>query len=107
MAVESCEFWAAFCDSQLESDVLRPFLPRILPVRHSQGGWHPLEHALGAVFVEALQLESDVLWPFLPRTLPARISGSVPTALSQTCDQFAYPGCWQAEAWLYSHCICS
>eukprot|EP00887_Chlorella_sp_A99_P008169 scaffold12.g8169.t1 len=32
VAVESCEFWAAFCDSQLESDVLRPFLPRILPV---------------------------------------------------------------------------
>lgn len=32
VAVESCEFWAAFCDSQLEPEVLRPFLSRILPV---------------------------------------------------------------------------
>lgn len=30
--MESCEFWSAFCESQIESDVLRPFLPRLLPV---------------------------------------------------------------------------
>jgi hypothetical protein len=32
VALESCEFWSAFCESQLEPEVLRPFLPRLLPV---------------------------------------------------------------------------
>lgn len=53
VAVESCEFWSAFCESQIESDVLRPFLPRLLPVLLKNmvweewdeevqvGGWEP------------------------------------------------------------------
>jgi len=30
--VEACEFWTAFCESEVDKDVLRPFLPRVLPV---------------------------------------------------------------------------
>jgi transportin-1 len=32
IALESCEFWTAFGESQIDPAVLRPFLPRILPV---------------------------------------------------------------------------
>ncbi|PRW61530.1 transportin-1-like isoform X1 [Chlorella sorokiniana] len=32
IAVEACEFWTAFCESEVDKDVLRPFLPRVLPV---------------------------------------------------------------------------
>lgn len=32
IAVEACEFWTAFCESEMDKDVLRPFLPRVLPV---------------------------------------------------------------------------
>ena len=30
--MEACEFWTAFCESEIDKDVLRPFLPRVLPV---------------------------------------------------------------------------
>lgn len=32
VALESCEFWSAFCDAQIDPAVLRPFLPRLVPV---------------------------------------------------------------------------
>lgn len=32
VALESCEFWSAFCDAQLDPAVMRPFLPRLVPV---------------------------------------------------------------------------
>lgn len=30
--MEACEFWTAFCESEIDKDALRPFLPRVLPV---------------------------------------------------------------------------
>lgn len=33
MALESAEFWVAFCDADdLDSGLLRPFLPRLIPL---------------------------------------------------------------------------
>jgi transportin-1 len=32
VALESCEFWTAFCEASVEPDLLRPFLPRLIPV---------------------------------------------------------------------------
>lgn len=32
VALESCEFWTAFCEAQVEPAVLRPFLGRLVPV---------------------------------------------------------------------------
>eukprot|EP00798_Chlamydomonas_sp_ICE-L_P031863 gene31863-7069_t len=32
VALESCEFWMAFCEAQLDPELLRPFLPRLIPV---------------------------------------------------------------------------
>ncbi|KAG1677077.1 hypothetical protein FOA52_001247 [Chlamydomonas sp. UWO 241] len=32
VAVESCEFWMGFCDAELDPDLLRPFLPRLIPL---------------------------------------------------------------------------
>lgn len=32
VALESCEFWSAFGESQTDEEVLKPFLPRLLPV---------------------------------------------------------------------------
>ncbi|KAL0043428.1 hypothetical protein WJX79_004487 [Trebouxia sp. C0005] len=32
VALESCEFWTAFCEAQVEPGVLRPFLGRLVPV---------------------------------------------------------------------------
>ena len=32
IAVEACEFWTAFCESEVDKDALRPYLPRVLPV---------------------------------------------------------------------------
>jgi hypothetical protein len=29
---QSAEFWNAFCDAQLEGELLRPFLPRLIPL---------------------------------------------------------------------------
>lgn len=30
--MEACEFWTALCESEIDKDVLRPYLPRVLPV---------------------------------------------------------------------------
>ncbi|CAI0468897.1 unnamed protein product [Linum tenue] len=32
VALEACEFWSAYCDTQLSSENLREFLPRLIPV---------------------------------------------------------------------------
>lgn len=32
VALESCEFWSAFCDAGISSSVLEQFLPRLIPV---------------------------------------------------------------------------
>ncbi|KAJ7978654.1 transportin 1 [Quillaja saponaria] len=32
VALESCEFWSAYCDAQLPPENLREFLPRLIPV---------------------------------------------------------------------------
>jgi hypothetical protein len=32
VAVESCEFWMGFCDAELDPELLRPFLPRLIPL---------------------------------------------------------------------------
>lgn len=32
VALESCEFWSAFCEAAVEPAMLRPFLPRLVPV---------------------------------------------------------------------------
>ena len=32
MALESCEFWSAFCEASVEPGVLQPFLGRLIPV---------------------------------------------------------------------------
>ena len=32
VALESCEFWSAFCEAAVEPGVLRPFLTRLIPV---------------------------------------------------------------------------
>ncbi len=31
VALESCEFWSAFCEASVEPEVLRPYLPRLVP----------------------------------------------------------------------------
>ena len=32
VALESCEFWSAFCEASVEPSVLQPFLGRLIPV---------------------------------------------------------------------------
>lgn len=32
VALESCEFWMAFVEAQMDPNVLRPFLPQLLPI---------------------------------------------------------------------------
>jgi transportin-1 len=32
VALESCEFWSCFCDAELDPELLRPFLPRLIPM---------------------------------------------------------------------------
>ncbi len=32
VALESCEFWSAFCEASIPSEVLEQFLPRLVPV---------------------------------------------------------------------------
>lgn len=32
MALESCEFWSAFCEAAVDAGLLRPFLSRLIPV---------------------------------------------------------------------------
>lgn len=32
VALESCEFWMAFCDAELDPELLKPFLPRLIPL---------------------------------------------------------------------------
>ncbi|OVA15964.1 HEAT [Macleaya cordata] len=32
VSLEACEFWSAYCEAQLQSDSLREFLPRLIPV---------------------------------------------------------------------------
>lgn len=32
IVIESCEFWSAFVDAQLEASELRPVLPELLPI---------------------------------------------------------------------------
>ena len=39
VAVESCEFWQSFCDAELDPELLRPFLPRLIPVLMKNMVW--------------------------------------------------------------------
>jgi hypothetical protein len=41
LTLQSCEFWIGFCEAQLEPDLLRPFLPRLIPMlmKNMVGGW--------------------------------------------------------------------
>lgn len=32
ISLEACEFWSTFCDCMSETDMLRPFLPRLVPL---------------------------------------------------------------------------
>ena len=32
VALESCEFWTAFCEAKVQPSMLRPFLGRLVPV---------------------------------------------------------------------------
>mmetsp|Transcript_21721 Transcript_21721/g.47478 ORF Transcript_21721/g.47478 Transcript_21721/m.47478 type:complete len:916 (+) Transcript_21721:105-2852(+) len=32
VALESCEFWMSFCEARLDAELLRPFLPRLIPM---------------------------------------------------------------------------
>lgn len=32
VALESCEFWSAFCEAAVDPQTLRPFLGRLVPV---------------------------------------------------------------------------
>ena len=32
VALESCEFWSAFCEAAVDAGLLRPFLGRLIPV---------------------------------------------------------------------------
>ena len=32
ISLEACEFWSTFCDSVAEPEMLRPFLPRLVPI---------------------------------------------------------------------------
>jgi hypothetical protein len=32
VCAQSCEFWLAFCEAQIESELLKPFLPRLIPM---------------------------------------------------------------------------
>ena len=32
LALEASEFWAAFCDAAADPGILRPFLPRLVPI---------------------------------------------------------------------------
>ncbi|GAB4816534.1 hypothetical protein N2152v2_003580 [Parachlorella kessleri] len=56
VAVESCEFWSAFCESQIESEVLRPFLPRLLPVLLKNMVWEEWDEEVQQA--EALEEEA-------------------------------------------------
>ncbi len=55
VAVESCEFWSAFCESQIEREVLRPFLPRLLPVLLK----NMVSGRLGGAWVEHLRASAQ------------------------------------------------
>ena len=54
VALESCEFWSAFCEAAVEPGVLRPFLGRLAPVLlrnmmyddYDEEVWAPLCYAL-------------------------------------------------------------
>ena len=39
VAVQSCEFWQSFCDAELDPEMLRPFLPRLIPVLMKNMVW--------------------------------------------------------------------
>lgn len=32
VALESCEFWTAFCEAQIDPNILKPFLPQLVPI---------------------------------------------------------------------------
>ena len=32
ISLEACEFWSTFCDTVVEPDLLRPVLPRLVPI---------------------------------------------------------------------------
>lgn len=32
VALESCEFWMAFCEAQIDPTILKPFLPQLVPI---------------------------------------------------------------------------
>ncbi|KAI3424477.1 hypothetical protein D9Q98_010027 [Chlorella vulgaris] len=57
IAVEACEFWTALCESEIDKDVLRPYLPRVLPVLLKNMAYEPFDEEVQ----EAEELEQRAL----------------------------------------------
>jgi hypothetical protein len=68
VALESCEFWSAFCEARIPSEVLEQFLPRLVPVLMKNMMYD--EHADEVLEVEAADDSLIKVPPYLLKDLP-------------------------------------
>ena len=90
MALESCEFWSAFCEASVEPEVLRPYLPRLVPAL--------MRNMMYGEFDEEARAPPSAAAPAMRRrTLP----GHYARALTQALLAFAQLG-WRRVCVLVS-----
>ena len=103
VALESCEFWSAFCEAavaepdRISPDVLRPFLGRLIPVllknmvrAHSQ---HPPPSRPWPAGLSCLQADTQALLTSTPASVTACTSrlGAAPSEGGTRCLQGMMP----------------
>ena len=90
VALESCEFWTAFCEAKVQPSTLRPFLGRLVPVLLKN-----------MVYDE---YDEEVSWPAMQLlcVIQSHMFGAVPQSLRKiVCDEYDGGG---GEAGLQCSC---
>jgi transportin-1 len=74
VALESCEFWSAYCDAQMPPENLREFLPRLIPILLSNMAYADDDESLIEAEEEGSQPDRDQ--DLKPRFHVSRFHGS-------------------------------
>ncbi|XP_045788243.1 transportin-1-like [Trifolium pratense] len=74
VALESCEFWSAYCDAQMPPENLREYLPRLIPILLSNMAYADDDESLIEAEEEGSQPDRDQ--DLKPRFHVSRFHGS-------------------------------
>lgn len=76
VALQSADFWQAFCEAQLDPDLLRPFLPKLIPLLMK----NMVSEGAAGVHLHTSEPSLDAVsrkWAWIDKVCVCVISGSI------------------------------